>query len=340
MPCKGPDHNLDRNIKAALEQDYQDYELLLVTDSERDPAYSTANTVLSKNTSRKAQLCITDSHGPTGKISALLTAIKRTRGTAEVYAFMDSDALVQPAWLANLVDPLAEPSIGSTTGFRWYFPDNGFWSHVESEWNASGSNLFFDEKYNFPWGGAMAVRSSTLDEIDIEKTWADAVSDDLSLNMALRRHGYRIQYLPQCTVSTFNRDNLMQFIGWASRQVAITRMYHRRLWNYAFAAYTYFDSTFLLGVASVFFAVYMDSVWWLPATLLLIIPTTLGVLRSLQRRATFKRVLPEMKDEFDRSRLFGAVASLIVPWVMIYCLLKSTRMKSVEWRGRTYKLTL
>src|SRR5208337_855906 len=97
------------------------------------------------------------------------------------------------------------------------------------------------------WGGAMAIRTETLRRINIEEVWENAISDDLSLNSALRGHGYRIRFLPQCCVATYNETNLPGLLEWATRQVTLTKVYNRRLWRYGFAAFSFFNLVSLLG---------------------------------------------------------------------------------------------
>ena len=142
----------------------------------------------------------------------------------------------------------------------------------------------FDDKYNFPWGGAMALRAETLDRIRIREVWKNAISDDLTLNIALRAHGYHTLFLPQCTVVTFTkniaRSNLLK---WATNQTAITRTYHRKLWNYALAAYTFFNATFILGMIALTLGFLSGPAWFIPATLLLPLPLLIGILRSHSR---------------------------------------------------------
>jgi ceramide glucosyltransferase len=339
LPCKGAETGLERNIEAALKQEYDDYRLIVVTDSQLDPAYQIASAVLSRNPERKSRLCTSESSTTaSGKVAALLTALAEDRGRSEVYAFLDSDALISPTWLGDLVDPLKEDSIGATTGFRWYFPsEGGLWPHVEAAWNAAGTNLLFSNRYNFPWGGAMAVRAETLERIDIRRVWSDAVSDDMSLNSALKRHGYWICFLPQCTVATFTRDNLQAFLIWATRQTTLTRVYNNGLWRYAALAYGFFDFTFVLGIISAGLGVLVASSWFLPSALLLS-PTALGTLRSFHRNTTFKRAMPQFREQFERAAYKEAIASLIVPWIMTYCIMKSSSIHEIEWRGRKYKL--
>jgi cellulose synthase/poly-beta-1,6-N-acetylglucosamine synthase-like glycosyltransferase len=333
------ERGLEKNIEAVLKQDYPSYEVVVITDTAQEPAFSIAKSVFERNPKAKAELHVSK-HIPScsGKVAALLTALDSTNERADVYAFIDSDALVAPNWLAELVDPLADETIGATTGFRWYFPlTKDFWSHVQSAWNAAGTSLFFDDRYNFPWGGATAVRAQTLDKINIRKAWSNAVSDDMALNLALRQNGYRILFLPQCTVATYCQNTRSQFFEWAIRQSALTRVFNERLWKYALAAYGFFDLVFVLGVISVGLGVYLGLDWFIPAAMLLA-PSVLGILRSSQRCATFERALPHLNGEFRKTSLLGAMVSFTMHWIMTYCIVKSARVRQIEWRGRKYTL--
>ena len=331
---------MQENIEAVLTQTYPNYRTIVVTDSEQDTAHSIAKVALARHPNADAHLHISKSYGnASGKVAALLTALDMDDWASGAYAFVDSDALTPARWLRDMVDPLVDTSVGATTGFRWYFPANGgFWSHAAAAWNASGTNLMFDERYNFPWGGAMAALTETLKKVDIRSVWENAVSDDLSLDTTLRRHNYRTLFLPQCTVVTQTRTTGSEFFNWATRQIALTRAFNRKLWNYGFAAYAFFSTTTTLGIICAGSGLLVSPPWLLPAALLLA-PSVLGVFRSNQRITTFKRALPEFAADFEKNRWADSIASLIVPWVMTYCIIKSARIKEIDWRGRRYKLT-
>ncbi len=341
MPCKGAERGLEGNIASILEQDYDNYFAVIVVDSKQDPAYTIACSVLSSSSAySKARVEFADQHPlASGKVAALLTALSRTKGQADVYAFVDSDALIQKNWLTEMVDPLNDQSIGATTGFRWYFPTRGgFWAQVESAWNASGTNVLFSPRYNFPWGGGMALRSETLDKVDIEASWENAVSDDMALNSALRRHGYNISFVPQCTVATFNETDLSHLLEWATRQTILTKVYNPRVWNYGLAAYAFLDLEFLLGVLGLTLSIALGLAWLVP-TILLLAPALSGFWRSTQRCLTFERALPHLRTEIKKNRSRHAVASSLVPWFMMYAITKSIFAKEIDWRGRRYNLS-
>jgi hypothetical protein len=339
MACKGEEQGLGENIEAILNQAYPHYRTIIVTDTMQDRAYSIARSAIARHPTLDAHVYCSDPHPKAGgKVGALMTALERDNWASEAYAIIDSDAFAPRQWLGDLVEPLADASVGATTGFRWYFPTGGgFWSQVESAWNASGTNLMFNERYNFPWGGAMAILSQKMKDINIRRVWELALSDDLSLNAALRQHNYRTVFLPQCTVATHNQANMQSFLNWATRQVALTKAFNKRLWNYGLAAYTFFTASMTLGATSLIAGLTLSKEWLLPAALLFA-PSVLGVFRSSQRITTFKRAQPTFAAEFERNRWSHSTASLIVPWIMTYCIIKSARMKEIEWRGRRYKL--
>src|SRR5208282_3259073 len=340
MPCKGDDTGLSQNMESVLSQDYPNYQVIMAFDNVNDPAYKIATNLLTKRSRTSVQLCISRQRDTraSGKVSALLTALEMDNGTSQAYAFVDSDAyLPSSSWLSDLVDPLMDSSVGATTGFRWYIPEYGFWAYVKAAWNALGTNLMFDAKYNFPWGGAMAVRAETLDRIQIQKIWSDAISDDLTLNTALRKHGYRIQFLPQCTIATFmEKATLANLLRWTINQIALTKTYNRRLWNYALAIYAFFDLTFITGLLALVLGLVSSPIWFASVTLLLS-PVPILIIRSWRRYVTFQYAMPMLR-EHSISRLKWSLASLIVPWVMTFGILKSMITSEIEWRGTKYKL--
>ena len=134
MPCKGTEPGLDTNIEAMLRQRYVNYFSVVVADTYQDSAYATASQILARNSSSNAQIPVAEPRlRASGKVAALLTALSKTKDQADVYAFVDSDARIPPNWLAELVDPLIDESVGATTGFRWCFPlQGGVWSHLEA----------------------------------------------------------------------------------------------------------------------------------------------------------------------------------------------------------------
>jgi len=50
------ERGLEKNIEAVLKQDYPSYEVVVITDTAQDPAFSIAKSVLERNPKAKAEL--------------------------------------------------------------------------------------------------------------------------------------------------------------------------------------------------------------------------------------------------------------------------------------------
>ncbi|MEO0587963.1 MAG: glycosyltransferase family 2 protein, partial [Planctomycetota bacterium] len=95
-----------------------------------------------------------------------------TPDTALVFA--DSDAVPGPDWLANLVGPLKQrDKTAVTTGYRWLVPPppdtpdpHPNVTAIASVMNSSVLSFAGTGKFNFAWGGSMAMLAITAVEGD------------------------------------------------------------------------------------------------------------------------------------------------------------------------------
>ena len=136
VPVKGVDHDLARNLSSLSNQDYPDYELIIVARSETDDGLLAARTVLGAGA--RTVVAGEPLEGTGEKVSNLIAAVARARPQSEVLVFADSDGQMQSGWLRNLVNGLRDEEIGAATGFRWYFPEEGgFWPLLRSAWDST-----------------------------------------------------------------------------------------------------------------------------------------------------------------------------------------------------------
>ena len=103
--------------------------------------------------------------------------------------------------------PLADETIGATTGFRWYFPeDGGFWPLLRSVWDSTIAGNMNTKDRNFAWGGGMAVRRATFEQARVAEFWKGTVSDDYRLTAALNKARLGIRFVPGGMVATTLED--------------------------------------------------------------------------------------------------------------------------------------
>jgi cellulose synthase/poly-beta-1,6-N-acetylglucosamine synthase-like glycosyltransferase len=326
VPVKGHDDGLAENLGSLAAQDYPDYELLIVARASGDPALACSPP--------GARVVIAGPGDPGGgeKIHNLLAAVEQARAASMVLAFADSDGRVEPSWLRSLVAPLQDGRVGATTGYRWYFPDQGgFWSLLRSAWNAVIFGGFGAGAPAFAWGGAMALRRETFRTARVPEFWRGAVSDDYRLTQAVRSAGLEIRFAPGAMVAAPGESTRGEFFSWAVRQMIITRVYAPRLWWIGLAGHVLYCGAQALG-----FGLLLLGRWWvLPFWLLTIVP---GVWRAELRRRAARVLFPQRTTWLDRFALPYGLLSPVTTWAWLYTFVASAFTRTIEWRGWRYCL--
>jgi ceramide glucosyltransferase len=343
VPCRGTEDGFEENIHAILAQDYRDYEVIFVTDSENDPAHGVLTRML-KQRRRLApptwMVMAGEARDQGQKVHNLLAALDTLNSIdrrAEALVFADSDMRPARNWLAELVAPLGDQQVGATTGYRWYLPSNEgrnrFASTLLSMWNASALALL-GERSGFAWGGSMAIRRENFDEIGVKERWQGALSDDYVLTSAVHERGQRIKFAPQCLVASRAETPFTDLIEFTTRQMRITRVYSPRVWRLAFVSHGLFNLTFWGGLL------------WLSVSFLNGTPNRLlavllagvflfGAITGAMRALVAARLLAA-----GHGRNWWAYLTLgpVVSLIYLYNIIASARNTRIVWRGIGYDL--
>src|SRR5207249_9514700 len=204
LPVRGLDEGFDDNVRAILSQAYPRFRILVVADDPAEPAAARARDLAREFPRIPVALILSEPAAVPGKVNALRSALSHVSSEDEIVVFADSDIRPPADWLRQLVQPLADSTVGVATGFRWYVPPRPtFWSLVRAEWNAVSANVLFDPRRAFAWGGSCAVRRETVSRISLSQRWREVVSDDLVLTHGVRVSAFAIAYAPAALVTTF-----------------------------------------------------------------------------------------------------------------------------------------
>src|SRR5207244_11564174 len=164
--------------RALLSQEYPRYRLLVVADDDDDPASARIQTIARELPRVPVAAIVSDPSSLRGKVNALRSDLAHLPPEDEVLVFAGSDLRPDPDWLRQLVQPLADSTVGVATGFRWYIPPRPtFWSLARVEWNAVSANVLFDRRRSFAWGGSRALRKDLVVPLRLEDRWRDVLSD-------------------------------------------------------------------------------------------------------------------------------------------------------------------
>ncbi len=156
------------------------------------------------------------------KCSSLAEAVDQLDPSYEVIAFLDGDAPPHRTWLRELVEPLADPTIGVTTGNRWYTPDQVSWgSMVRYFWNAGAIVQVWLN--GIIWAGSMALRRNVVDQIDLVASWRKSLSVDGTVVRRLKAAKLRAQFIPSVIMPNREDITIKSFTPWSERQLVAAR---------------------------------------------------------------------------------------------------------------------
>ncbi len=345
IPVKGADPELETNIAAFLEQDYPQYQVVLVVDDKSDPAFLKLNALVKKAAERGSGgprdvslLVAGPSHSKGQKVHNLLRALAAVKPETEVLAFADADARPGLLWLRSLVAPLASQEVTVSTGFRWYLPGRTFVSQLRAAWDTSIATLMREGNSSFPWGGSMAIRSEDFERLQVrERYWASTVSDDYGLGRAVRDSGGRIRFEPRCLVVSREDSSFAEFMRWTNRQIIITRVYAARLWLLGLAAHLLYSGTFVCG-CFVLFDPAVAPLERLGVAAFLALILALGMAKGQIRTIVAREVFPGEREPLAKYGNRYWQLTPLVPWVMLWNFLVAGFARTIEWRGVRYRL--
>jgi cellulose synthase/poly-beta-1,6-N-acetylglucosamine synthase-like glycosyltransferase len=346
VPCRGLEHDFEENIRAILAQEYRDYEVVFVTESEADPAHDTLSRLLKQSRRPGWMVVAGEAKNQGQKVHNLCAAIDTLNSIdrrVEVLVFADSDARPARNWLADLVAPLGDKRIGATTGYRWYAPvmdkrnpARSFASILLSVWNASALALL-GERSGFAWGGSTAIRRENFEKIGVKSRWQGAVSDDYALTSAIHSHKQRIKFVPQCLVPSYPEITTKGLLEFTTRQMRITRVYSPRVWRLACIVHCLYNLTFWGGLAWLgVSALRGSSNFTLAASLAGVF--LFGAITGAIRAGVATRLLK--KGSEGSSKFWWAYFALgpVVSLVYFYNVIASVRTTRIIWREIGYDL--
>src|SRR5690242_4623661 len=328
-PGRGLELGLIDNLRPLISQDYPRYEVLFVFDDARDPAIKIVDELSGTVATRVIIAGPATDSGQ--KVHNLRVAVSEIDPQSEVLVFVDTDARPERNWLRQLVAPLADETLGASTGYRWFIPERGgISSRLRGVWNASvASALGSDTGKNFCWGGSTAIRRTTFTGLNVSERWRGTVSDDFTLTHVLKQAKLPIHFTPNCLVASVGDCDFRELLEFTTRQIKITRVYASHLWlplllGSAIFAIAFFGGLILISVHPRSSAAYIFP----------LIIFTLGAAKSLIRFRAVSTVLKTTTIDMLAHIFLWPFASLLY----LYNAIAAGFSRRIKWRGITYEL--
>jgi len=338
-PGKGLEPGLSDNLRALLIQDYPRYEVLFVFDRADDPAIQVVKQLITTS-DIAARIIIAGPGIDSGqKVHNLCVAVTKIDPESEVLVFVDSDARPGKNWLKQLVAPLADESLGASTGYRWFVPvSGGVASRLRGVWNASiASALGGNRTKNFCWGGSTAIRRTTFARLDVAEHWRGTVSDDFTMTRVIREANLPIHFTPNCLVPSVGDCDFKELIEFTTRQIKITRVYSPHLWLPLLLGSALFTIVFFGGLILLILQILSGIVSKVLLAILCIL-FALGAAKSFIRWRVIGIPLANYRRALDRD-----LAAHIFLWpfaslLYLYNTIAAGFSRQIKWRGITYEL--
>jgi len=309
VPCRGLDLTLRENIESLKHQKYQKYSLVAVVDDEHDAA-----TQILREEGVTVIFSDAECSGCSGKVRAIATALEHYPDY-DFYVIADSDATYPEDWLASLLRPLSDSTCGISTTFPVFTPLSGFWSKVKMVWGFIGMSMMDSPVTRFGWGGSLAFRRELLDDGGIDY-FKESVSDDGALTHLCTGRKLRIAYVDNITVKIYSKETFNSFIEWSNRQTALAILGNGMLLPFGLA---YFSVRSFVLYSSIAVSILIS-----PILLLLLAPFAINLYRIYRRARSHDPTL--------------LLIFLFNDLLYLSNLIAASRMKTINWRGRTYQL--
>jgi ceramide glucosyltransferase len=159
-----------------------------------------------------------------------------------VFVISDSDILVGPDFLRNVIPPLLQPNVGLVTCLYRGVPARDLWSHLEAlgmsvELPAGVMVAGMMEGMKFALGAAMAVRREAIDAIGGMGETAQFYSDDFVLGILIATAGYEVVLSHYAVEHVLQKRSLRRTLGDQLRWMKSTRF--SRPWGHVGSGLTY-----------------------------------------------------------------------------------------------------
>ena len=203
-PLHGAEPRLEENLGSFFVQDYPDYEIVVGCRQASDPALEVVERLCARYPQVKVRVVLSgEPEWPSAKVWSLEKMIASSRNDYMIIS--DSDILVPPDLLRNVIPPLLDRANGLVTCLYAGVPAPDFWSVLEAlgmsvEMPSGVVTAEMLEGMQFALGAVMAVRRDALEKAGGIAATAEYYSDDFVLGNRVYGAGYKV-VLSHCRVS-------------------------------------------------------------------------------------------------------------------------------------------
>jgi ceramide glucosyltransferase len=240
-PVHGMEPSLEETLESFFRQDYPEFEIIFGARNGEDQSLAVIAGLRAKYPNVRTRVVISgDPSWPNAKVFSLA----KMMGSSDhsYFVISDSDILVKPDFLRNVIPPLLQPDVGLVTCLYQGIPAGDLWSHLEAlgmsvEMPAGVMVADMMEGMKFALGAAMAVRRDAIDAIGGMREAAQFYSDDFVLGNLIASAGYQVVLSHYMVGHVLAGRSLRRTFGDQLRWMKSTRF--SRPWGHVGSGLTY-----------------------------------------------------------------------------------------------------
>ncbi|MGA7196906.1 MAG: glycosyltransferase family 2 protein [Roseiarcus sp.] len=333
LPVRGG-RNLDRFLPLLRAQQYGRYRIIASVESTDDSAFALLRAAEAEPGAPLETTVAGLAANAGQKVWNQLAALERLRPDDDIVAFIDADTLPTPLWLPRLVAVIVNAGRPVATGYRWMTPADDRWSSCCLA--AANASIAALPRGVLPmtivWGGSVAMKQKTLEAIAIEAVWRGAISDDVQMAEALRRHGLTAHAPRQGLLLSPVSCSWREMVAFGVRQYRIIYLHQPGSW--AIALVFLWAPPIYLALAAPSFVSGLPAAWLSLALIL-----ALAEVRTRLRRGIQRALWPELCGPRD-ARRWRAERWLRPVWLLIHalCAAGAPLSRTIDWAGVRYRV--
>jgi ceramide glucosyltransferase len=195
-PVHGREARLKENIESFFHQDYPEYEILFAADTEENEALGIVREICARYPRIRTQVVITGKP-PWANPPSYSFHKMAERAAHNILVTSDSDVLVRPEYLREVVPPMLDPNVGMLTCVYRGKSVGGFWSAVHAigmsvEMTAGVVTANLLEGMKFGLGPTIVVRRDALEKIGGFRVTGEYFANDFVIGNLIEKAGYRV----------------------------------------------------------------------------------------------------------------------------------------------------
>jgi ceramide glucosyltransferase len=195
-PLHGMEPQLEENLESFFRQDYPEFAIVFGVRDCEDHALSVVDKLQAKYPRVQTRIVVSgEPSWPNAKVYSLSKMIASSPD--EFFVISDSDVLVRPDFLRNVIPPLLDTKVGLVTCLYQGIPATGLWSQLDAlgmsiEMPSGVLVAEMVDGMRFALGAVMAVRRDVMAAVGGIRETAHFYSDDFVLGNRIAEAGYEV----------------------------------------------------------------------------------------------------------------------------------------------------